>query len=295
MDAILNVYKPVGPTSHDVVARVRRLARQQRVGHAGTLDPAACGVLVVCLGQATRMIEYMAEHDKEYCAAITFGQATDTYDATGRPTSEPSSISFGREALEEAVSGFVGEVSQVPPTYSAIKQGGQPLYKLARAGQDVSASPRTVRIYAIDLLSWDPPTATVRVSCGKGTYIRSLAHDMGQRLGVGAHLSGLVRLANGPFRIDDACTLDELAAAFADGYAAELAFPLDEAALKLPAVVLDEPALALLRHGSRWSGPEAAATTICRTYSTEGEIVAMIENEDGATLWRPRKVFGGSE
>lgn len=292
MDGILNIYKPIGPTSHDVVNRVRRLSRQRRVGHAGTLDPAAEGVLLVCLGRATRVVEYMADYDKEYCATIRLGQSTDTCDAAGRPTSPLVQPTFGQEEVARALASFVGRIWQVPPAYSALKQGGQPLYRLARAGKKVQPAPRQVEIYAAALLAWEPPDLLANVRCSKGTYIRSLAHDLGQKLGCGGHLRGLVRLASGPFRLEDAVTLEELAAAFADGYAETFLYPLDEALLSLPAVILGPDNARAVAQGARWSGPQApAGERLCRAYSSEGELVALLENEDDTTIWQPRKVF----
>ncbi|MHB1007219.1 MAG: tRNA pseudouridine(55) synthase TruB [Chloroflexota bacterium] len=293
MDGILNVYKPAGPTSHDVVGTVRRLSKQRRVGHAGTLDPAAAGVLLVCLGQATRVIEYMAEHDKEYCAEISLGQGTDTYDATGRPVGESLVPAVGQAEVESALASFIGDILQRPPAYSALKKDGQPLYKLARAGVPVEPPERIVHIYSIDLLDWEPPRLTIKVRCSKGTYIRSIAHDLGQRLGCGGHLSGLVRLASGRFRLEDAVTLPELGAAFADGYADTVLFPMDEALLELPAVVLGPPAITDLRQGKRWHGPTPpAGGQACRAYTRDGELAALLENDDGSLVWHPRKVFG---
>ena len=293
MDGILNVYKPVGPTSHDVVGTIRRLSRQRRVGHAGTLDPAAAGVLLVCLGQATRVIEYMAEHDKEYCAEITLGQSTDTFDATGRPVGLPVTPAVERPELEVALASFVGSISQRPPAYSAIKKGGQPLYKLARAGVAVEPAERNITVYGIDLLDWEPPVLTIDVRCSKGTYIRSIAHDLGQMLGCGGHLSALVRLASGHFRLEDAVTLPELGAAFADGYADSVLFSMDEALLTYPAVVLGEPVITELRQGKRWQGPPPPADTkTCRVYTHDGDLAALLESEGGSSAWHPRKVFG---
>lgn len=291
MDAILNLYKPAGPTSHDLVAAVRRLSKQRRVGHAGTLDPAAAGVLVVCLGQATRLIEYMAGDDKEYLATVTLGWSTDTYDATGRPTSEPREPAFGREEIERALVALVGKVKQAPPAFSAIKVDGQPLYRAARAGKAVAAPEREVSIYSLDLLAWDPPDVTLYVRCSKGTYVRSIANDLGRRLGCGGHLKHLVRTASGAHRLEDATTLQDLAAAFGDGYVDKIGFAPDEAVRSLPAMILSNASVDRLRNGSPRQGPVAPAGTTCRVYTTDGRLAALLVNEDGTAWWRPRKVL----
>ncbi|MHB1414762.1 MAG: tRNA pseudouridine(55) synthase TruB [Chloroflexota bacterium] len=292
MDGILNICKPLGPTSHDIVNRVRRLSGQRRVGHAGTLDPAAAGVLLVCLGQATRVIEYMANYDKEYLAEIMLGQTTDTYDAAGRPTSAAIVPQFSREQVAAALASFVGTIWQVPPAYSAIKQAGQPLYRLARAGKEVQIPARQVEVHSIDLLEWDTPTLCALIRCGKGTYIRSLAHDLGQKLGSGGHLRSLVRTASGRFHIRDAVTLEELELAFANGYAEDLIFPLDEALLHLPAVILGPHSVPNIQQGKSWQGTRPVAESQrCRAYTGDGEMVALLENDQGTALWHPRKVF----
>src|SRR5260221_9866491 len=198
MDGIFSINKAPVMTSHDVVARVRRLAQQRRVGHAGTLDPPATGVLPVCMGQATRVAEYLSESGKAYRATIRFGTVTDTYDAEGTILRE-APVTLDERTIAAALPAFLGEQLQVPPAYSAIKRGGQPIYKAARAGESVVLEPRPIVIYALRLIAWDPPDLVLDVECGKGTYIRSLAFDLGERLGCGAHLARLGRTRRGPF------------------------------------------------------------------------------------------------
>jgi tRNA pseudouridine55 synthase len=215
VDGIFNINKATGITSHDVVARVRRLIGQRRVGHAGTLDPLASGVLPVLVGQATRLAEYLSESGKAYRATVRFGVATTTYDAEGEVVraAPEAALALRRERIEAALPGFLGEQEQVPPIYSAIKRDGQPLYALARAGRAVTPEPRRVRIEALRIVAWQPPDLVLDVECGKGTYIRSLAYDLGERLGPGAHLAALVRTRSGPFRLVESVTLERLAAA----------------------------------------------------------------------------------
>ncbi len=291
ISGILNINKPAGMTSHDVVAAVRRITGEKRVGHAGTLDPMATGVLLVCLGQATRVTEYLMDAPKRYRAGIVLGIATDTYDAEGRVTHRSPSVSFTRAQIEEALSSFFGRIEQVPPLYSAIKHQGVPLYKLARRGISVERKPRLVEIYDIELIDWSSPLLTIEVECSKGTYIRSLAHDLGEKLGCGAHLRELVRLASGHFTLEDALTLEEFAESFSQGRWRDLLHPLDEALFGFDAVVVDRDAEYRIRHGQQieWDGP--VSTPLCRAYSQAGELIGLLERDPRTGLWQPRKVF----
>ncbi len=290
MNGILNVDKPAGMTSHDVVAAVRRMSRLSRVGHAGTLDPMATGVLLICMGQATRVVEYLADHDKKYRARIRLGVETDTYDATGRVVAErPVAITL--DQVEEALNGFVGKLTQVPPAYSAIKQDGVPLYKLARRGVEVETAPRQVEIFSIALTAFTPPDLEVEVHCSKGTYIRSLAHDLGAKLGCGAHLTALVRTTSGQFSIDDSVTLERLGEAFAQDFAEQLLHPLDEALLQFEAIVVEPNQAKRLQQGMPVQCGREYSTPLLRAYSTRGELVALLERGDTSDLWKPKKVF----
>lgn len=210
MRGVLNIDKPAQWTSHDVVAKVRHITGIRQVGHAGTLDPMATGVLVLGLGRATRLLEYLVGQPKTYLAGIRLGVATDTYDATGKPVSQSDIPALSREDLEAVLQAFRGDIMQRPPPYSAIKRDGQRLYRLARQGETVEVEPRPVTVYDFDLLAYDGKVLQAQITCSAGTYIRSLAHDLGQALGCGAHLSSLRRLAVGSFRIEDAVTLDRL-------------------------------------------------------------------------------------
>ncbi len=218
MDGILNIDKPPGRTSYSVVAMVKRLSGERRVGHAGTLDPAASGVLPVCLGQATRVVEFLMATTKVYRADVELGVATDTYDATGQVTFRADASGIAIARLEDALEPFRGAIRQTPPMFSALKHRGQPLYQLARAGVSVERRSRAVTIHRLELISWQPPVAVLEIECGKGTYIRSLAHDLGQSLGYGAHLKNLVRTRCGIFDIRDAVSLPKLEEALQRGY-----------------------------------------------------------------------------
>jgi tRNA pseudouridine55 synthase len=236
---ILNINKPAAVTSHNVVARVRRVVNMRRVGHAGTLDPMATGVLVVCLGRATRVAEYVAETPKTYLATIHFGVVTETWDTEGQVLERHDVGDLSLTAIEGVLPEFRGRIEQVPPAYSALKRDGQPLYRLARRGIAVHLAAREVEILQLDVMAWRPPELEIKVSCTKGTYMRSLAYDLGRRLGVGAHLSALVRLAVGSFRIEDAVDLEALERE-APGLWTRHVAPLREALAHLPGVTVDQ-------------------------------------------------------
>jgi len=285
MDGILNLDKPQGLTSHDAVARVRAVARQGRVGHAGTLDPLATGVLVVCLGRATRLAEYLMASPKQYRAHVRLGIATTSYDAAGQVVAERP-VRVSREQVEAALEGFRGAILQVPPMVSALKRGGRRLYELARQGVEIERAPRPVEIYSLELVAWTPPDLVLEVTCSPGTYIRSLAHDLGQALGCGAHVTGLVRLASGDFRLEDALPLAELTA---ERLPSAL-LPLDAGLSRYPALHLDEAAARAVRLGQALPA-ESAAASVARAYGPDGALLAMMAYSAERQVWQPRKVL----
>jgi len=291
LSGILNINKPAGMTSHDVVDRVRRISGQRRVGHAGTLDPLATGVLLVCLGQATRVAEYLMASDKVYQAQIHLGVSTDTHDAEGEVTAT-AEVDVREDELQEVLSSFVGSIQQVPPMYSALKRKGTPLYKLARQGITVEREPRSVKIHNIELLDWSPPLLSIRVKCSPGTYIRALARDLGQKLGCGAHLQGLTRLASGHFTLEEAVGLNELAEAFAQGRWQQFIHPLDKALLDFEPMVVDAQTERRIRHGQQVQGPAAReGGELRRAYSQTGELIGILRYDSQTGLWQPKKVF----
>ncbi len=208
IDGLLIVDKPAGWTSHDVIGRLRRLTGIRRIGHAGTLDPLATGVLPLGIGQGTRVLEYISDAEKQYTATLELGAVTDTYDADGTVIERRDWTGVSEQAIRYVLDGFRGAIEQQPPIYSAIKQGGVPLHRLARAGKVLTPPTRTVTIVALEVIAIDLPRVTIAVTCSKGTYIRSLAHDIGRRLGCGAHLTGLRRTKTGGFTIDQAHTIE---------------------------------------------------------------------------------------
>ncbi len=296
---ILNVDKPEGITSFQVVARVRKLSAVKKVGHAGTLDPLATGVLLVCLSQATRVSEYLMELPKTYRGSVRLGVATDTFDATGATTFEGDAGAVDETKLKAALETLERREEQTPPSYSAIKVRGTPAYRLARAGRPVSLRPRKANIEWIDLLSFEPPLVELEIRCGKGTYIRTLADDLGRLLGCGAHLAALRRTAVGLFNVDDAFSINRLETAFKDGSWQELLLPLDYGLGHFPAVYLEMEAEKDIRHGCALemeSPPfqrlqDAQDGQRCRAYAEDGSFVGILRYDGESHRWKPQKVF----
>lgn len=287
VSGVLVVDKPVGLTSHDVVQIIRRGTGIRRAGHTGTLDPRASGVLVVLLGPAVRLSEFVSAEDKRYQATIRMGSSTDTFDAEGVSTPEVP-VNVTKEQFTDLLQNFVGEIEQVPPPYSAIKVQGQRAYAMARRGEEVELAPRIIHVHSLELLEWALPEAVVDVHCSSGTYIRSLANDLGKELGVGAHLVGLRRTRSGRFTLRDAVSLRRLREAFEGGTWAQYLIPAAEALADWPAVELDEDMLKKVRNGIRIPAKESD-TGLARAVSQQGELVAVLEVKDSE--WQPRKVF----
>lgn len=287
---VLPVDKPVGPTSHDAVAAVRRALKSRQVGHTGTLDPFASGLLLVCVGPATRLAEYFAPLPKTYLATMRLGQATDTDDHTGEViASSHGWRGVSREQVEAALAAQVGTIQQLPPAYSAKKVDGQRMYAVARRGGEVERTPVTVTIHAIRVVAIDLPDVVFEVECGSGTYIRAIARDAGGALEVGAHLRELRRTRIGPHDVARAVPLDGLGDE--ERVRAAMIAPAD-AVSHLPRVPADERGEADLRHGRAVQAPDGfAADGPVAVVSARGELLAV--GEAGAGVVRPRKVFSG--
>src|SRR6266550_3242178 len=295
MDGVLVIAKPAGPTSHDVVALVRRLAATKRVGHGGTLDPFASGVLPLFLGRATRLVEYHLGDRKGYRATVCFGSSSTTDDLEGEltPSAAPAS---SRAAAEAALAGFIGPISQRPPAYSAIKVAGRRAYAMARAGEHVELASREVTIDRLELLDWDGtdpdrPIAVIDVECSAGTYIRALARDLGEAVGGAAYLGALVRTASGPFRLDGAVSLDRVREAAADGAErlAGLLLPVDAGLDDLPELVVTDDEVRAIARG-QFVRPKATDLTVLdatgpdapiRIRDASGRLVAIATLSDG--------------
>ncbi len=291
MDGFIDLSKPAGPTSHDIVQRVRRLLGVRQVGHGGTLDPLAEGVLPIGIGRATRLLPFFQEGDKSYRAEELLGSSTTTYDAAGAVTATRPVPPFERRDLEDALQSFLGEIEQTPPPFSAIHRAGKRSYERARAG-DLSSPPlRRVRIHALRLLDWDPPVITWEVVCGSGTYVRSLAHDLGERLGCGGHLRRLVRLRVGPLTLEEAVSVEDLAAAAAAGRVGELLQPMDLPVRGWPAVCLDEPRAQDVLAGRAIALDIEGEQGRARAYAPPGRLLALLLRRPDDGRWQPYRVF----
>jgi tRNA pseudouridine55 synthase len=286
---LLVIDKPTGPTSHDIVNIVRRGTQIRKVGHTGTLDPYASGVLLILLGSVTRLAEYLLEVDKEYLATIRFGTATSTFDAAGRVTATRP-FTFREESLEAKLATFVGERLQVPPVYSAIKIGGRKAYDMARAGEEIEMAPRKVHIYELALLRWESPNAVVRVRCSRGTYIRSIAHDIGEAMGSHAHLVSLRRIRLGPFSVERATPVEELKRRFLEGTWEKAAMPASAVLEGWETVQLTAEEAVKIRNGIAVPLPQGSAGR-ARAIAPDGELLAVLEADPVAGTWQPKKVF----
>ncbi len=301
MDGLILARKPVSWTSFDVVRSVRRTLAERRVGHFGTLDPLASGLLLVAVGRATRLFPYFSAYEKTYRALIRLGIATDTYDAEGTPSGPECADLPAGDAVSEALGRFVGDIEQVPPPFSAKKLRGRPLYAYARKKQDIEAKPSRVNIRAFTLLSFVPPRLEAEVVCSSGTYVRGLAHDLGRALGCGAHLAGLVRTAIGPYRIEDALEPDEIRRLEDEGRRERFLIPLERLLPERPARVLNAREAGDVIQGRtiRPEGPlvpipEAGfppRPPIVRLFGPDGKLLALAKPGAEPGTWSPVVVF----
>lgn len=298
MDGIFNINKPIGMTSHDIVAKMRKLLNQRRIGHAGTLDPAANGVLPICVGQATRVAEYLSESGKAYEAEILFGIVTNTYDGEGTIIRTTNVENLTLPRIQQILSHFTGPQMQQPPPYSAIKLQGRPAYKMARAGEEVVLEPRPVTISQLNIIAWNPvhpERLVLSIECSKGTYIRSLAYDLGEYLGYGAYLASLIRTRSGPFSLSGSITLEQLADAVASGTVQQYLYPADKALEHYPALTLDAATIERVQHGNVFKYNKQIGLVLngdlARVYDTEGHFIAIAEWDADQHFWKPKKVF----
>lgn len=302
MDGVLNLNKPAGPTSHDIVDGVRRILGERRVGHVGTLDPAASGVLLVCTGKATRIGEYLVAQEKEYLAEMVLGRTTTTQDGTGEVTSTADASHITREMVEDVLPLFTGRIMQIPPMFSALKHQGRRLYELARKDIEVERKPREVTVYELEITGFSDagpgrprPVVGLRIVCSSGTYIRTLCADIGEVLGVGGYMQNLVRARIGRFALVEAVDLDTLERAVAESQVKELVIPMDEAIAHLPEMIVDADQVRLVANGNpvpaRMIAPEG---TIVRLKAGSGQLLAvgrLRTGEHGEDVVLPDKVF----
>ena len=288
----LVVDKPTGMTSHDVVQAVRNGTGIRRAGHTGTLDPRASGVLVVLLGPAVRLSEFISASDKRYQAIVRLGASTDTFDADGKFTRKSEApVDVTESQFEEALKKFVGHIEQTPPPYSAVKVQGRKAYEMAREGEEVNLAPRTIDVYHLEVLEWAPPEVVIDVHCSSGTYVRSLANDLGNMLGCGGYLVGLRRTKSGRFSLRDAIPLRKLQEAFRAGNWSQYLIPAAEALADWPAIELEPEQVDAIKHGNRVPAAEDAKPGMVRAVSMAGELVALMELDEETRQWKPKKVF----
>ncbi|MCO5216012.1 MAG: tRNA pseudouridine(55) synthase TruB [Thermomicrobiales bacterium] len=282
------VEKPAGVTSHDVVGAVRRMTGERRVGHAGTLDPAAVGVLPIAVGLATRTVEYLSESSKSYLAEVTFGVATDSLDGDGTLTDVADASRLTEADVRAALAAFRGDILQVPPMHSAIKIDGRPLYERARQGEHIELDARNVTIHELELTSWKEGVAELFIHCSKGTYVRSLARDLGEALSLPAYMSNLVRTSTGPFSLEDSWRLEELEELIANGYWEDIAAHPDAALWNRPAVVLSHDLASQWRNGSELEldVPES----LVRVYDSLGTWIGVGRGLPERHVLKPEKV-----
>jgi len=299
VSGVLVIDKPMGLTSHDVVQIIRRGTGIRRAGHTGTLDPRASGVLVILIGPAVRLSEFVSASRKRYQATIELGSTTDTFDEEGDIVETGDIENITEELFEETLSQFVGEIEQVPPQYSAVKVKGKRAYDMARQGKEVDLEPRKINVYSLEMIEWAIPEVVIDVHCSSGTYVRSLANDLGEALGCGAHLVGLRRTMSGRFTLRDAIPLRRLQEAFNDGTWYKYLIPAAEALGDWSMVELDVDQVELIRHGHRipaeeevfnWERSEDGAIW-CRGVSEQGDLVALLLLDEETKEWQPKKVF----
>ena len=299
-DGIINVYKEKGYTSHDVVAKMRGILGQKKVGHTGTLDPEAEGVLLVCAGKGTRLCDMLTDTDKTYRAVLLLGVETDTEDMTGTVLRTADVSGLTEEEVKKAVLSFVGEYEQVPPMYSALKVNGKRLYELAREGKTIERKSRRIQIHGIEIESVKLPEVVFSVSCSKGTYIRSLCRDIGEKLFVGGCMKALTRTKTGGFSMDESRTLSELQKLKEEDQLSEAVFPVETVFAKLPAFHSGDGNLdRLLQNGNPFrkehcpAGKEPPETSLFRVYDSAGAFIGVYEYSEDKKLYSPRKIFLG--
>lgn len=294
---MINVYKEKGFTSHDVVAKLRGICKQKKIGHTGTLDPDAVGVLPVCLGCATRLCDMLTEKDKEYVAVLRLGVTTDTQDITGKVLAEKE-VTVSVEKIREVISSFEGEQLQIPPMYSALKVNGKKLYELAREGKEIERKARPIVVHEIEILSENMPEFTIRVKCSKGTYIRTICHDIGQKLSCGGAMVSLKRTKVGNFGIEDSYTLSRIEDMAKEGRLCEILLPVEKVFEKLPEIRVKEEVMKALLNGNQLRredflslSEEALKAEEVRVYGSDGRFYGVYGYQEGRKLFCPIKMF----
>ena len=293
INGIINVYKEKGFTSHDVVAKLRGIAGQRKIGHTGTLDPDATGVLPVCLGRATKVCDLLTDKDKIYKAVMLLGRVTDTQDTSGEILKEADTMKLTKDAVVEAILSFEGEYDQLPPMYSALKVNGKKLYELAREGKVVERKTRRVNIFSINIKSIDLPRVTMEVHCSKGTYIRTLCNDIGEKLGVGGCMEELIRTKVSRFELKDAIKLEELQKLKDEGKLDTIVLPVDEIFEDYNKVVLNDIQVKLAYNGNPIPFKVLSSDTgdNIRTYDENGNFIGLYKADEKKRMFRLEKMF----
>ena len=303
MNGVINVYKEAGFTSHDVVAKLRGIVKQKKIGHTGTLDPDAEGVLPVCLGNATKLCGLLTEKEKTYRAVLLLGQTTDTQDTSGKVLTE-APVNVGEEEVRETILSFLGDYDQIPPMYSALKVNGKKLYELARAGKEVERQARRVRILEIQIQEIRLPEVVFTVTCSSGTYIRTLCQDIGEKLGCGGCMKRLLRTKVDRFELADSHKLSELEALMKAGRIEEVLLPVDDVFAACPTVRVKPESDRLIRNGNPFGKEDIAEVTgerpaegteleltCVRVYNSDGEFCGLYRREQGGRRYKPEKMF----
>ena len=309
MDGVIVVNKPAGITSSDVCLKVKKLLGIRKVGHAGTLDPMATGVLPLCINEATKLVQFIMTGEKEYIGTLRLGIETDTQDRQGKIIKETDAIPLDHGRIKEAIHAFTGEVLQLPPMFSALKRNGVPLYKIARKGESVPREQRKISIYEIEVLAIDLPQVTLRVACSHGTYVRTLCHDIGQKLECGAHLTGLERTRSGAFLLQGAVSMDALESSGREEIIKKYLISLPDALKKLPAVVVDEAMERKIRNGASITLDDISTLSLpgvnrgqqLKVLSFRGSLIGVVETlaHEGMSIlgdmqmqaWKTLRVF----
>ncbi len=310
MDGLILVNKPQGITSHDVVAQIRNILGIQKIGHYGTLDPLATGLVVIAVGKTTRLFPFYSKKNKAYTGRIRLGFSTDTFDSTGKPSSSEQKELPQKSEVLKAMKKFVGEIVQIAPPYSAKKYKGKPLYKLARGNKKFELRPSQVSIHFFDLINFAPPEIEFRVGCSSGTYIRSLAHDLGRHLGCGAHLSELTRTAVGNYHLDDSLVLEEIKQLNSSGQIEEFLIPLESLLPEFPKIILNDRGSSLVKNGNPISSENILnifrdeshsqdtfqeKESLFRMFSLEGKFLALAKKIPEKSHFHPFLVIDSSD
>jgi tRNA pseudouridine55 synthase len=293
IDGILSINKPEGMTSFGVVARLKCLTGEKHIGHAGTLDPIATGVLPICFGRGTRVTQFIMHSSKTYLAEIELGTATDTFDREGTITHRGDPATTTKTQVKKTLASFYGTIQQVPPAYSALRHQGKRCYELARAGVPIQLTPRQVHISNIELIDYKMPVVTIKVECSKGTYIRSLAHDLGQKLGCYANLRNLTRVRYGDFCLEGALSIAQFEEAVDQGTWQDHLYPIDSPLLNFKAAIVDKNGEWAISNGQSLQLEEKhlSSDEYCRAYNQEGQLIAILKFIADHNLWHPEKVF----